>query len=62
MECLVDESYVCKSNRINNTLDCAESECTHYKKISEYYKNKKKVKSDSKNGMDQIFFRNCGAS
>ena len=33
MECLVDESYRCKSSRINSTLDCTDSECVHYIKI-----------------------------
>jgi len=56
MECLVDESYGCKSSIISNTLDCKDSGCSHYIKMSKYYeniqKNKKQLKSDSKNGME----------
>lgn len=38
MECLIDESYECKSSRISSTLDCEESGCCYYIKICEYYK------------------------
>jgi len=45
MECLVDESYKCKSNNISSTLDCKDSECCHFLKISEYEKSKPRIKT-----------------
>ena len=42
MECLVDESYECKSGSISNTLDCKDSGCCHYIKITDYFKSKEK--------------------
>lgn len=55
MECLVDESYECKSLNIHDTLDCEECKCSYYIKVCEYYKKieeNKKMKNNIKNELD----------
>lgn len=65
MECLVDESYECKSLNIHDTLDCEECKCSYYIKVCEYYKKieeNKKMKNNIKNELDRIFFKDCRTS